>query len=68
MKEGFEQMMKATPDSLWNLNSFAYFACRANDADTYRKLRKEIGGRVYGDAWPSNYTMEICDERLAKAI
>lgn len=68
MREGFEQMMKATPDSLWNLNNFAVFACRANDADTYRRLRKQIGGRVYGDAWPSNYTMEICDERLAKPI
>jgi hypothetical protein len=30
--------------------------------------RKQIGGRVYGDAWPGNYTMELCDERLAKAI
>ena len=68
MKDGFEQMMKATPDSLWNLNSFASFACRANDADTYRKLRKQMGDRVYGDAWPSNYTVEICDERLARAI
>ena len=42
------------------------FACRAGDAHTYRKLRKQIGEQFYEDAWPSNYTMEVCDERLLK--
>lgn len=68
MKSGFEQMMKASPQSKWNLNNFASFACRAHDGDTYRKLRKQIGDRPYGDAWPSNFSIEICDERLNKPI
>ena len=69
MKAGFEQLIAATPKSNWNLNNFATFACRAGDADTYRKLRKQIGEeQLYEDAWPSNLTMEVCDERLLKAI
>lgn len=69
MKDGFEQLIAATPKSNWNLNNFAAFACRAGDADTYRKLRKQIGEeQMYEDAWPSNFTMEICDERLLKVI
>ena len=68
MKVGFEQLMKAYPDSQWNLNNFAVFACRARDADTYRRLRKQIGDRRYDDAWPNNLSMEVCDERLMKPI
>ena len=68
MKAGFEQLMKAYPDSQWNLNNFAVFACRARDADTYRRLRKQIGDRRYDDAWPNNLSMEVCDERLMKPI
>jgi hypothetical protein len=68
MKTGFQQLTAATPKSSWNLNNFASFACRAGDADTYRKLRKKIGEEIYEDAWPSNYTLEVCDERLLKAI
>lgn len=68
MKAGFEQLMKAYPDSHWNLDNFAVFACRARDADTYRQLRKQIGDRPYGDAWPDNLSMEVCDERLLKPI
>jgi hypothetical protein len=68
LKTGFEQLIAATPKSNWNLNNFASFACRAGDADTYRKLRKQIGEPIYEDAWSSNFTMEICDERLLKVI
>jgi len=68
MKTGFNQLIAATPKSNWNLNNFASFACRAGDADTYRKLRKRIGEKIYKDAWPSNYSMEVCDERLRKAM
>jgi hypothetical protein len=68
MKTGFKQIIAATPKSNWNLNNFASFACRAGDADTYRKLRKQIGEKIYEEAWPSNYSMEVCDERLLKKI
>jgi len=68
IKTGFEQLIAATPKSLWNLNNFASLACRAGDADTYRKLRKQIGKRIYNASWPDNYTPEICDERLLKTL
>jgi Tfp pilus assembly protein PilF len=50
------------------VNNYATFACRAGDADTYRRLRKQIGDRRYDEAWPSNLNMEVCDERLTKPI
>jgi hypothetical protein len=68
IKTGFEQLIAKTPKSIWNLNNFASLACRAGDADTYRRLRKQIGERIYDEAWPDNYTLEICDERLLKEI
>jgi len=68
IKTGFEQLIAATPKSLWNLNNFASLACRAGDADTYRKLRKQIGKRIYHASWPDNYTLEICDQRLIRTI
>jgi hypothetical protein len=67
MKAGFEQLMKTFPDSGWTLNNYASFACRANDADTYRRLRKKID-RPEEAAWPDNFNVEVCDERLTKPI
>ena len=63
MKVGFEEMMKEYPDSSWNLNNFASFACRAHDTDTYRRLRGQIGGRVYEQAWYEN-EIEGCDRSV----
>lgn len=69
MRAGFKELIAATPKSNWNLNNFAAFACRAGDADTYRKLRKKVGEeQMDEDAWPSTLTMEVCDERLLKVI
>jgi len=31
------------PKSKWNLNAYAYFACRASDGSTYGALRARIG-------------------------
>lgn len=64
MKTGFEGLMKRYPKSKWNLNAFAYFACRANDGSTYGTLRAKIGQDVMPNAWASNYSTEVCDERL----
>jgi len=62
MQDGFEQLMKEYPESSWNLNNFASFACRAGDAATYRRLRQRIGDELYAIAWPSTLTMEVCDK------
>jgi hypothetical protein len=64
MKSGFEGLMKRYPNSKWNLNAYAYFACLANDAATYGALRVKIGQDVIPDAWASNHSTEVCDERL----
>lgn len=63
VKAGYEEMMKEYPDSSWNLNNFASFACSAHDAETYRRLRGQIGGRIYPQAWYRD-ELEGCDRRL----
>ena len=64
MKAGFEGLMKQYPKSKWNLNAYAYLACLANDATTYGVLRAQIGRDIFPDAWASNHSAEVCDERL----
>jgi len=64
MKAGFEGLMKRYPKSKWNLNAFAYFACRADDGLTYGALRARIGQDVMPDAWASNRSAEVCDQRM----
>jgi hypothetical protein len=64
MKSGFEGLMKRYPQSRWNLNAYAYFACLANDASSYGMLRARIGSTVISTAWASNHSTEVCDERL----
>ena len=66
MKAGFEGLMKRYPKSRWNLNGYAYFACRAHDGPTYGMLRARIGHEVVPAAWASNYSSEVCDERLLR--
>jgi hypothetical protein len=64
MKTGFDRLMQRYPKSLWNLNAYAAFACRARDRDTYSSLRARIGQNVIAVAWPSNQSTDVCDERL----
>lgn len=64
MKAGFEGLIRRYPKSEWNLNGYAYFACLANDASTYGELRARIGKHLIPQAWGSNHSTEVCDERL----
>jgi hypothetical protein len=48
-------------------SSYAYFACLANDASTYGALRAQIGKEVIPEAWGSNHSIEVCDERLVES-
>jgi hypothetical protein len=68
MKEGFESLNKSYPYSLWNRTKFAVFACQAHDETTYRQLRIELGDQINmfaKTAFPSNESLEVCDERAA---
>jgi hypothetical protein len=64
MKAGFDGLLKRYPKSKWNLNAYAYFACRANDGAAYGELRARIGRDLVPSAWASNYSTDVCDERL----
>lgn len=65
MKAGFEDLPKRHSKSVWTRSNFALFACRANDMTTYRKLRSELGDRLYTFAFPANLSTDVCDERAA---
>ena len=66
MKSGFEELLKRYPDQVYNRNRFAYYACRANDAVTYAKLRRELGDNIINLQWPSSWSVDVCDRRMAK--
>jgi len=65
MRSGFEDLMHHYPKSAWDRNSFAAFACLADDAKTYRRLRpKLVGDGYYSQAWAGNASIDVCDARL----
>jgi hypothetical protein len=64
MKLGFEDLMARHPQSKWNLNNFARFACMAGDGETFSALRRKIGKDVSGDAWTGNTPLELCEEKF----
>jgi len=51
MKNGFEQILQAYPESRWNLNSYARFAVQAGDEETARRLMELIGDTPDIIAW-----------------
>jgi Domain of unknown function (DUF4034) len=65
MKEGFESILKAYPNSRWNRSNFAAFACNAGDVSTYVRLRSELGDKIYTGAFPANVSVDVCDARAA---
>ena len=50
MRDGFRDMIRQYPDS-WNVNAFAYFACRAGDFATMRELLGKQKITIEPDAW-----------------
>ncbi len=65
MKEGFESLLKAYPNSRYNKSVFASFACVAGDAPTYVRLRAALGNRIFQIAFPPNNSIDVCDARAA---
>lgn len=51
MQRGFEASLKRYPNYTWEMNSYCYFACVADDRDTARKLFKEINGQAEMTIW-----------------
>jgi len=67
MRAGFQDLMERHPNSFWNMNNFAVFACLAKDKETYAALRPRFEGKEFHMAWPSNLSVEICDVRMLNA-
>ena len=68
MKIGFDDILKKHPDSKWNLNAYARFACDAGDKATYLKLRKRLTVNdpdpTMKEAWGKNSPKEVCDAKF----
>jgi membrane associated rhomboid family serine protease len=65
MKTGFEGLVKRHPASDYTINRFANIACRANDAEQYRALRKIVNQRFSSVAWTEKYSLDSCDRIFA---
>jgi len=63
MKKGFEDMLQHYP-SPWNLNTYGFFSCIADDKSTTRDVINRIGDNVILDAWVKDKNYAIC-KRLA---
>jgi len=66
VKTGFEDLLQRYPLDAAARNKFASFACRANDRDTYGKLRAQLGERILSEQWPDSWPVEACDRKLLK--
>ena len=51
MKRGFEAAIKRNPESLYDINSYCYFACIAGDRETAVNLFQKINGRWESGVW-----------------
>jgi membrane associated rhomboid family serine protease len=67
MRSGYLGLLRRYPKSDAVLNSFANFACRANDKETYNRLRAAVTKRPSSDSWSAKYSIESCDKKLAAA-
>lgn len=61
-KSGFKQIMQHYPQSPYNLNTFAVFACMAKDHETLPELLNAIDSKnYYNDVWRlSGYNINNC--------
>ena len=53
MKTSFDALVRAYPDP-WNLNAYAYFACKAGDYNVMSDLLKRIDEQLVFSVWGSN--------------
>lgn len=59
MRAGFDDMVARYPDP-WNLNAYAYFACKAQDFKTMNRILEQIGDKLLHPVWPGSDTLEEC--------
>ena len=59
MKQGIIDVLEQYPDQ-WNIQSFAYFACKANDKDMTKKLLDKMSGPSIKRAWRGRKNYSKC--------
>jgi hypothetical protein len=62
MKAGFNFINNKYPDSIWNLNAYAHFACRAGDKEATADALEKIAHEVNLGAWASKREYEHCKD------
>ena len=60
MKAGFEFMNRQYPNSNWNMNAYAHFACMAGDEEATGRAQRAIGDAIADGAWSSSEEVERC--------
>jgi len=65
MRLGFKDIMQQYPDSSWNLNAYAYYACMAEDWTTMRRLSAQISDQPHLSIWRSTLAYQTC-QRLSR--
>ena len=67
MKQGFEDIMRDYPHSVWNLNAFAYYACMAEDWSTASQLLKRINS-PHLSIWGSKANFYSCKSKSSSSV
>lgn len=69
MNSGFEDLMSRYPNSQWNLQNYAYFACRAGDGKTFNRLLPKLVANMPPETpspWQGLYTRDYCVTRFSQ--
>jgi len=64
MKAGFMDLQRQYPKSDFILNSYAKFACMANDEASYGEVRPKLEGHLSSSGWSDKVSLKTCDERF----
>jgi hypothetical protein len=70
MKSGFDSLIERYPNSQWNLQRYAYFACRAGDGKTFNAVIPKLAAKLPPDMpppWHGVYTRDYCLTRFANS-
>lgn len=64
MKLGFQDLVRLTPNSLWNRVNYLAFACVAGDRETFLQVRKTFPDGVVVSLWPQITSLDICEQKF----
>lgn len=62
MKAGFEFINDKYPNSAWNQNAYAHFACLARDKKATAEALRKVSDKINLGAWWSKQEFEYCND------